>query len=759
LARLLSAKVTGCTFIRATATREAVMVLTAGMRRRAWIGFSAACVLGAVISSPVSGPAGATPTPTSVTPATPIRHLVVIVEMGSSFDHDFGTYPVADNGDGTPFTAAAGTPSVNGLTPPLLSSNPNEFNPQRLTPSEALTCDQGHSYHALQLAADSGAMDKFVQSTDADTCAGQPILFGQPGLGMDYYDGNTVTGLWNYAQHFALDDNSFVTTYGSETPGGLNLISGNTANAQAVDPSTNAPVASPVIGSPDVNHVGTVVGDLDPAFDDCSNRSHTSTTPVGELTGSNVGDLLNAGGVTWGWFQGGFAPTGTNGAGFAVCGATHTNIGGSTFTDYMPHLNPFQYYQSTSNPKHLPPTSVAAIGSTDQANHQYDVTDFSAALSNGTLPAVSFISPPSYENGHGGYSDPLDQQRFLADTVNSIVQSTSWPHTAIAVVFPNSDGWYDHQASTIINGSNDSTLDTTMCENATIVLGSANDRCGYGPRVPLLVLSPYAPQNSVSHVATDETSVLRFVEDNWLASTRIADSFDAQAGPLDSPGGLLDFGSTPHLDQLVLDTTTGAVTSDITPTTISGRPPSGGVGEPYDFGFKVAGSPAPTVTKTAGTLPPGLVLGPHGFLHGTPTKAGTYSFTATADNGVNPPASKSVTVVIKPKPSIRIGDANTPEGNSGTHGLSFKVTMSRASTIPVSVQWATADGSATAPSDYIAASGTLTFAPGQTTKPITVLVKGDKIKEPNEVFFVLLHSPVGATIADPNGTGGILNDD
>jgi hypothetical protein len=85
--------------------------------------------------------------------------------------------------------------------------------------------------------------------------------------------------------------------------------------------------------------------------------------------------------------------------------------------------------------------------------------------------------------------------------------------------------------------------------------------------------------------------------------------------------------------------------------------------------------------------------------------------------------------------------------------------MSRASTIPVTVQWATADGSAKAPGDYIAASGTVTFAPGQTLQTITVQIKGDRVKEPNEVMFVLLHNPSGATIADPNGTGGILNDD
>ncbi len=99
-------------------------------------------------------------------------------------------------------------------------------------------------------------------------------------------------------------------------------------------------------------------GDLDPAFDDCSDTSHTTTSAVGVLTGKNIGDLLNARRVTWGWFQGGFAPTSTNAQNFAVCGSTHQNIGGNVGRrTTSPHHEPFQYYKSTANPKHLAPSS------------------------------------------------------------------------------------------------------------------------------------------------------------------------------------------------------------------------------------------------------------------------------------------------------------------------------------------------------------------------------------------------------------------
>jgi phosphoesterase family protein len=102
--------------------------------------------------------------------ATPIQHLVVIFDENVSFDHYFGTYPHAANTDGNPFRASAGTPSVNGLTPALLTQNPNSANPQRLTPAQALTCDQNHAYTAEQAALDGGLLDRFVQATGRSSC-------------------------------------------------------------------------------------------------------------------------------------------------------------------------------------------------------------------------------------------------------------------------------------------------------------------------------------------------------------------------------------------------------------------------------------------------------------------------------------------------------------------------------------------------------------------------------------------------------------
>jgi phospholipase C len=493
--------------------------------------------------------------------ATPIKHVVVLFDENESFDHYFGTYPDAANTDGTPFRAKPGTPKVNGLTPALLNDNANEFNPQRLSHSEALTCDQNHSYTPEQKAFDNGKMDLFEQNTGTDTCTTNGA-FQSPGLVMDYYDGNTVTALWNYAQNYAMSDNNYDTNFGPSSPGAINLISGNDGGAEGVSPmNSSQPEASSSVVDVGKDGLGTAFGDLDPAFDDCSDSSHTTTSAVGELTGQNIGDLLNARHVTWGWFQGGFAPTSTNAAGFAVCGSEHENIAGNEVQDYVPHHEPFQFYKSTANPKHLPPSSEAMIGKTDQANHQYDLSLFAETLKDGNLPAVSFLKPAAFQNGHPGNSDPLDEQDFIVNTVNEIEQSKFWPSTAIIITYDDSDGWYDHQASPIVNGSDDPAVDTAMCEAAGIRLGTQNARCGYGPRLPLVVISPWTRDNFVSHNVTDQSSIIRFIEDNWLHGQRIGNgSFDTIAGSLDAPGGVLDFRTIPDFRRIILDPATGAIT-------------------------------------------------------------------------------------------------------------------------------------------------------------------------------------------------------
>ncbi len=213
------------------------------------------------------------------TTATPIQHLIIIFQENVSFDHYFGTYPNAENLDSEiPFYASANTPSIDGLTKSLLYNNTNLNDPFRMSKNDSKTvasCDNNHAYTAIQKSYNRGFMDKFVESS------GIVIEGCNPSQVMGYFDGNTVTALWNYSQHFAINDNFHSTITGPSLPGHINLISGQTHGAKPSNIENG--VAN-----------GTLIGDNDTFFDDCSNGTKIY------MTGKNIGDLLNNKEITWG---------------------------------------------------------------------------------------------------------------------------------------------------------------------------------------------------------------------------------------------------------------------------------------------------------------------------------------------------------------------------------------------------------------------------------------------------------------------------
>lgn len=244
-----------------------------------------ACLLAAVVAGPVAHAS-------NVKTATPIKHIVIIFGENRSFDHYFGTYPYALNPKGEPqFHPLPNTPSVNGLSNALLNNNPNlnplngsgAANPFRFDRSQANTQDMDHDYMAEQLAFDGGAMDLFPLNTGS---AGPPpnappAVVLTNGQVMGYFDGNTVTALWNYAQHFAMSNNSYSTNFGPSTVGAINLISGQTNGVVKYTGGTGSFVS-------DGNGGWTVIGDPDPYGDVCSGSG------TAQMGGTNIGDLLNA---------------------------------------------------------------------------------------------------------------------------------------------------------------------------------------------------------------------------------------------------------------------------------------------------------------------------------------------------------------------------------------------------------------------------------------------------------------------------------
>lgn len=481
---------------------------------------------------------------------TPIKHVVVIFQENISFDHYFGTYPYAQpNQNGTRYFTAANqnTPRANTLLAAgLLTQNPNGVNPFRIDRSVPNTCDQDHGYSDEQFAFHGGLMDRFV----ATLPSGHSFSCNDPVLGLDstlgYYDGNTVTALWNYAQRYAMSDNFYGTSFGPSTPGLLNLVAGTT---YAGTITNGKPPAGNIAGS---GATGAVIGDPDPAGDVCSAPLRAQIT----MSGRNIGDLMNAAGITWGSFMGGFDN----------CTHVSTGITGLSTADYIPHHAFFQYWKSTQNPSHVHPTSVAMIGHAgDAANHQYDLTDFYAALNANNLPAVSFLKAPSIEDGHAGYSNPLDEQKFLVETINALEKSPEWNETAVIIAYDDSDGWYDHVMGPIVNQSNvpqdellGSVADgTNNCGVAKLFAGSKEiqqGRCGYGPRLPLMVISSFARRNYIDHRVTDLSSITRFIEDNWNLGRIGNGSADAIAGELN---GMFDFDSHLNDQKLLLNPLTG----------------------------------------------------------------------------------------------------------------------------------------------------------------------------------------------------------
>jgi phospholipase C len=508
--------------------------------------------------------------------ATPIKHLVILYGENVSFDHYFATYPKAANPPDEPaFTAAAGTPVANTLiTAHLLHNNPNFTNtangddaaePFRIDRTQANTATQNHAYTAEEQAYDGGKADLFPKYTGKGTTGGVGA-FGSRGQVMGYFDGNTVTALWRYAQHFAMNDNAFTDTYGPSTPGALQVVAGQTNGMLAIKTTKSpATLAVPSYYVNDGQGGLTMINDADPATDICSNPNDQVS-----MAGKNIGDLLNEAGITWGGFMGGFDLTAKNANGTTGCKrTTYAPIVASAVVDYIPHHNWFAYYPSTANSTHARPASVSVIGHTldadgtrDPANHEYDLDDFYTAVKAGNFPAVSYVKAPAYQDGHAGYSDPLDEQTAIVTLLNFLQHRSEWKDTAVILTWDDSDGWYDHAAAKPTSSSFDAAdqLDGNgVCGTGTALPGIAgkpvNGRCGPGTRIPFLVISPWAKTNAVTHARISQASVVRFIEDNWLHGQRLGGgSFDLTAGSIMD---MFDFRSGGHVPVLVLDPRTG----------------------------------------------------------------------------------------------------------------------------------------------------------------------------------------------------------
>ncbi|HYG98211.1 MAG TPA: alkaline phosphatase family protein [Terriglobales bacterium] len=180
---------------------------------------------------------------------------------------------------------------------------------------------------------------------------------------------------------------------------------------------------------------------------------NTETTTPAPYTFRNLGDQLTEAGISWGWYQ------------------EHL---WDCANGYIPQQNPFQYFTSTHESPSL-----------------RDYSRFLQDLTSGTLPAVSFVQPGPSESTHPSGGSITNGLNWLDGLIRQIQASSVWPGVALIVLWDESGGWWDHVPPPQV------------------------DQEGYGMRVPLLVISPHAKRNYVSHVQLDNVSVLKFIQENW----------------------------------------------------------------------------------------------------------------------------------------------------------------------------------------------------------------------------------------------------
>ncbi len=236
-------------------------------------------------------------------------------------------------------------------------------------------------------------------------------------------------------------------------------------------------------------------------------RCNPPDKPTGRQDGPNLGSALSAADVSWGWYQGGFDDCTTE------------------VEDYDAHHNPFQYFDDTADPEHT------------GTGHQHDLADFYAALKANRLPSVAYLKADRPRNEHPGYSSISGGRDFVVRTLNAIMRSDAWASTVVILTFDESGGFYDHAPP------------------PQVVLSGVE--LGLGPRVPTLVISPFARSNYLSHRTYDHASVVRFIEDVFLDGVHL-NGRSATAGDLRD---MLDL--TLRTPALLLDPKTGKPVEDV----------------------------------------------------------------------------------------------------------------------------------------------------------------------------------------------------
>lgn len=409
-----------------------------------------------------------------------INYVIVIYQENHSFDNYFGTFPGADglanagatatqvDKQGRPYPTLpqplANPRIIGGKEEPRsphprfpadLPNRPFLFN-QFVPPSEQ-TANQIHAFYRNQYQINGGKMDQFVAWTDAG------------GMVMGYWDLSGLP-LYTLAQEYTLADRFFQAAFGGSFLNHQWLICACTPTFPDAPPDMRA---APFPDDPDhlqdkaVTPDGYVVNSVlgSPAFS--VNSPHPSTAKpdymVPNQTAPTIGDRLSAAGVSWAWYSGGWND--------ALAGHPHAR--------FQFHHQPFVYFANYAD------------GTAAKAQYLKDEAEFFAALHDGTLPSVSFVKPIGLDNEHPLYATVRRGQEHVVELVRAVQASRYWPEAVIIITYDENGGSWDHVAPPVI------------------------DRWGPGPRVPTVIVSPWAKRGYIDHTTYDTTSILKFIETRW----------------------------------------------------------------------------------------------------------------------------------------------------------------------------------------------------------------------------------------------------
>ncbi|MDQ2818255.1 MAG: phosphoesterase [Candidatus Eremiobacteraeota bacterium] len=425
-----------------------------------------------------------------------VKHVFVIYQENHSFDEYFGTYPGADN-------LASAQARANGF---------RQYDPmgkQWVTPfriTDPDTDSPAHSRPALIAKMNGGRSDNYIARQEQDSKGYEASDARAIGLlTMSYYDCDTIPFLWKYAHAFALYDRFFQGMTGPSTPGNIEIIAAQTGQTQRARNPSSAVRDNKGPGVP-------VVSSIDPPFGPYPGKPQQPVeidqryaTVLLTLNGRNdVRATRDTAGVRrdlalmgrqgrapipWGWYQEGYNGPNNDAA----------------LEGYEAHHNAIQYFG------YMRKNDVFW-------DHVHDAKTLLSALRLGTLPERSVAYIKGGSHNHFGWrpanKDPFIQEHFLGDDdhpgaddsdrhiaqafvatfVNAIARSRYWKDSAIIITWDDSGGFYDHVPSAQFESCPD------------------GKPCGDGPRLPFILISPYAKSGAIVHDASDTASVVKFID-------------------------------------------------------------------------------------------------------------------------------------------------------------------------------------------------------------------------------------------------------